>query len=148
MLDEMIKSVRSGHFALPDGGKFVMSTSHVDNVVECLIRAAEKGKGGEAYFVADADTSTLKDVVADLFATRGLPSVQRSAPFAIAWRMAALMESLWRLFGVRSKPPVTRQTLRMIGRDFTIDTAKARRDLGYQPVISRDAGLAQMRQSR
>ena len=98
--------------------------------------------------MADADTSTLKDVAADLLATRGLPPVKRSAPFAIAWRMAALMESVWRLFRLRSKPPVTRQTLRMIGQDFTIDTAKARRDLGYQPVVSRAAGLAQMYQAR
>jgi nucleoside-diphosphate-sugar epimerase len=116
MLDEMIKSVQSGHFALPDGGKQVMSTSRVDNVIECLIRAAEKGKGGEPYFVADADISTLKDVAADLLATRGLPAVKQSAPFAIAWRIAALMEGTWRLFRLRSKPPVTRQTLRRSAR--------------------------------
>jgi len=145
MLDEMIKSVQSGQFALPDGGKSVMSTSHVDNVIEGLIRAAEKGEGGEAYFVADAEPSTLKDFAAALLETRGLPPVKRSAPFAVAWRVAALMESTWRLFGIRSKPPITRQTLRMIGQDFTIDIAKARRDLNYQPVISRAEGLARMR---
>lgn len=147
MLDVMIESVRSGRFALPDGGRQLMSTSHVDNVVECVLRAAEKGRGGEAYFVADDDTSTLKDVIASLLATHGLPPVRRSAPFAIAWRMAALMERTWRLLRLRSQPPVTRQTLRMIGQDFTLDTAKARRDLGYRPVISRAAGLAQMSHS-
>src|SRR5262249_44586819 len=47
MLDEMIAAVKSGQFALPDGGRQTMSTSHVDNVVECLILAAEHGRGGQ-----------------------------------------------------------------------------------------------------
>jgi hypothetical protein len=33
----------------------------------------------------------------------------------------------------------------MISQDFTISTAKARLDLGYEPVISRAEGLARMR---
>jgi nucleoside-diphosphate-sugar epimerase len=121
-----------------------MSTSHVDNVVECLILGAEKGRGGEAYYVTDGADSTLKNVLADLLGTRGIPPVTRSAPFGVAWRMAAIMEGIWRLFRIRSKPPVTRQTLRMIGQDFTLDTAKAFRDLGYVPVISWTEGIARM----
>jgi nucleoside-diphosphate-sugar epimerase len=145
MLDEIIAAVKSGQFALPDGGGQMMSTSHVDNVVECLVLAAERGRGGQAYFVADGDTSTLKDLATALLATRGMPPVKRTAPFALAWRMAGLMEGAWRLFHVRSKSPVTRQTLRMIGQDFTVHTSKAHRDLGYAPIISRAEGLARMR---
>jgi hypothetical protein len=72
MLDEMIAAVKSGQFALPDGGRQTMSTSHVDNVVGCLIIAAERGRGGQAYFFADGDTSTLKDFTTALLATRPL----------------------------------------------------------------------------
>jgi nucleoside-diphosphate-sugar epimerase len=145
MLDAMVAAVESGRFALPDGGRQRMSTSHVDNVVEGLLLAAERGRGGQAYFVADGDTSTLKEVMADLRPTRGLPPVGRSAPFALAWRMAALMEGLWRLGRIRLKPPITRQTLRMIGQDFTLNIGKARRELGYRPVVTRAVGLAAMR---
>src|SRR3712207_8547426 len=51
----------------------------------------------------------------------------RSAPFGVAWRMAAAMDGAWRLLRLRSKPPVTRQTLRMIGQDFTLDTTPDRK---------------------
>lgn len=145
MLEEMVAAARGGHFALPDAGRQVMSTSHVDNVVECLILAAENGRGGEAYYVTDGDVATLKDVLTDLLATRGIPPIERSAPFKIAWRIAAVMEGVWRTFRLRAKPPITRQTLRMIGQDFTLDITKARRDLGYVPITAWADGIARMR---
>ncbi|MGJ5094705.1 NAD-dependent epimerase/dehydratase family protein [Bradyrhizobium oligotrophicum] len=145
MLDAMVETARAGHFALPDGGGQLMSTSHVDNVVACLLLAAEKGRGGQAYHVTDGQAGTLKQVITDLLGTRDVPPIQRSAPFGIAWRMAAVMETVWRMFHLRSKPPITRQTLRMIGQDFTLDISKARSDLGYTPVVTWAEGIARMR---
>ncbi len=145
MLEEMVAAAESGHFALPDAGHQAMSTSHVDNVVECLILAAEKGRGGEAYYVTDGEVTTLKNVLTHLLGTRGVPPIKRSVGFGFAWRMAGVMEAVWRILRLRAKPPITRQTLRMIGKDFTLDISKARRDLGYVPVMNWHKGIAQMR---
>lgn len=147
MLDAMVAAAKSGQFALPDGGQQVLSTSHVANVVQCLILAAERGRGGEAYYVTDGVDLTLKEVMTELLGTRGVPPITRSAPFAIVWRIAAVMEGIWRLFRIRSKPPITRQTLRMIGQDFTLNISKARRDLGYAPITTWSQGIAGMRGS-
>lgn len=141
MLNEIEAAARNGQFALPNGGRQIMSTSHVDNVVECLILAAEHGRGGEAYHVTDGEVLMLKDVIAELLATRGTATIQRSVPFGVAWSVAAVMETAWRTLRLRSKPPITRQTLRMIGQDFTLDIAKARRDLGYKPILGWRDGI-------
>ena len=147
MLDAMVVAAKSGQFALLDGGQQILSTSHVENVVECLILAAERGRGGEAYYVTDGVDLTLKEVMTELLGTRGVPPINRSAPFGIVWRMAAVMEGIWRLFRIRSKPPITRQTLRMIGQDFTLNISEARRDLGYAPIATWRQGIAGMRGS-
>lgn len=143
-LKDMIAAAKSGNFALPNGGTNLASPSHVDNVVECMLLAEQKGRGGEAYHVTDGEERSLKEVLNDLLNTQGVHPIKRSAPFALAWSMATVMESIWHLFGIRSKPPVTRQTLRMIGRDFTLDTSKARRELGYTPIVTWDEGIARL----
>lgn len=147
MLDAMIADVKAGRFQWPEGGGQRMSTAHVDNVCHCAILAAEKGRGGEAYFVADDQDGTLKGVISALLATKGVPAPTGKVHFRVAWFMARLMEGAWRVLPLRGDPPVTRQMLRMIGKDFTLDTTKARRELGYAPVVAFDDGVAAMKVS-
>lgn len=66
-------------------------------------------------------------------------------PFGVAWVMAGLMGAVWRAFRLKGEPPITRQMLRLIGKDFTIDITRARQELGYVPEISPAEGMRRMR---
>ncbi len=145
MLDDMVANVKAGRFAWPGGGKARMSTAHVDNVCHAAILAADRAEGGRAYFVTDGEDRTLREVIGSLLATRGVDAGTRSVSLRIAWAMATMMESAWRLFGLKGEPPLTRQMLRMIGYDFTISDQRAREELGYAPIIRWDEGLRAMR---
>ncbi|QIL73825.1 NAD-dependent epimerase/dehydratase family protein (plasmid) [Diaphorobacter sp. HDW4B] len=143
-LDQMVESVKSGQFRWVGDGSQGMSTAHVDNVCHALELAVHRGRGGEVYFVSDADDSTLKAVISSLLQTRGVEPPRASVPLAMAWPMACVMEWIWRTFSRKGEPPITRQMLRLMGAPFTLDIGKAERELGFRPVVSREQGLKAM----
>ena len=51
------------------------------------------------------------------------------------------MEGVWRLLRRDSAPPVTRLAVWLSSLECTIDISKARSELGYEPVITREEGL-------
>ena len=144
-LDEMAHTVTAGRFRWVGGGGQAMSTCHVDNLCHALMLAADRGRGGEAYFVSDGRDRTLKSVIAPLLATRGVDPGERAVPFGIAWALAGGMGFFWRTFRLEGEPPITRQMLRLIGKDFTVDIGKAQSELGYGARVSWEDGLAEIR---
>lgn len=143
-LDRMVETVRAGQFQWVAGGEQALSTCHVDNLCHALILAADRGSGGEAFFVSDGEDTTLKSFLTRLLGSRGVTPKDRAVPFGIAWTMAGVMGAVWRVFRRKGEPPVTRQMLRFIGKDFTIDVSRARNQLGYAPVISTADGMRAM----
>lgn len=146
-LDHMVETVRAGRFRwVADGGQ-ALSTCHVENLCHALVLAADRGSGGEAYFVSDGEDTTLKAFLRGLLTSRGETPEDRSVPFGVAWAMAGLMGTIWRIFRREGEPPITRQMLRLIGKDFTIDIGRAREELGYSPVISPADGMRRLQAS-
>jgi hypothetical protein len=47
---------------------------------------------------------------------------------------------------LRRELPLTRFRVRIIGEEVTVNDARARRDLGYVAMVSREEGLAAMAQ--
>jgi nucleoside-diphosphate-sugar epimerase len=136
-------AIRSGQFAFIARGDYPYSTCHVDNVVEALICALDRGEGGNAYFVRDPDNTTFRAFIDGLAKLQGLSIDKlRSVPYGMAFFMGRMMELGARLRRSDQDPALTRTMVRMIGREFTIDDSAARRELGYVGKVSRLEGLA------
>jgi nucleoside-diphosphate-sugar epimerase len=142
ILPGLADAVEQGRFAWIGGGRHLTETTHVDNVVEGLVLGAERGRPGEAYFVTDGEPIEFRDFVTRLLATRGITPGKRNTPPALARAAAPAMEGLWRLLRRRGAPPVTRMAVWLSSLECTIDISKARTELGYEPVIGREEGLA------
>jgi nucleoside-diphosphate-sugar epimerase len=53
-------------------------------------------------------------------------------------------ETLWRWLPLRGSPPLTRMAVWVSGLETTIDISRARRELGYEPVRTRDEGIDEL----
>lgn len=144
MLDQMVATVRAGQWQWVDNGTQATSICHVRNLIEALQLAAESGHGGQSYFVTDAESGTLKSVIGGFLETRNIKVPDKSVPFGVAWLLAGIMGVVWRLFGLKGEPPITRQMLRLIGKPFTLRIDKARNELGYKPIVSWEQGISEM----
>jgi nucleoside-diphosphate-sugar epimerase len=147
-LPALTNAVQSRSFRWIGGGHHLTSTTHVANVVEGLILAAERGRGGEIYFITDGQPIEFRRFVTDLLGTQSLEPGDRSVPLWLALTLASTSEWVWRIFNRKGSPPLTRAIVRTLGEEITVNDTKARRELGYVGKTSRDAGLAAMAGNR
>ncbi len=67
-----------------------------------------------------------------------------SIPGPLARGLARILESVWKLLRLNSEPPLTRFAAAMASSECTIRIDKARAELGYEPIITQEEGLAQL----
>ncbi len=137
------KAIASSNFAFFDRGDYPFATCHMDNVIEAVQCALERGAGGRAYFIKDRQTSTFREFIAMLAGIQGISIARvRSIPYWLAFTLGRLVEMYAAITRSRNDPPLSRSLVRMIGREFTFSDAAARDQLGYTGSVSRDAGIA------
>jgi nucleoside-diphosphate-sugar epimerase len=145
LLPVMEEMIEKGRFAWIGGGGNLTSITHVENVVEGLVLGAKRGVPGEAYFVTDGDPVVLREFVTEMLATKGVVPPDRSIPGFLAAPIATISEAAWKLLPLPGAPPISHFTAWVMTQECTIDISKARGELGYEPVVSREQGLAEMR---
>jgi nucleoside-diphosphate-sugar epimerase len=138
LLPDIVATVKSGRFAWIDGGHYLTSTCHVDNVVEGALLAAEKGRGGEIYFLTDGAPVEFRAFLGELLRMQGVEPGEKEVPRWLVSLLATLTSWM-------SAPPITKTALALAGHEVTVVDDKARRELGYRAATSREAGLAAMR---
>jgi nucleoside-diphosphate-sugar epimerase len=144
VLPKLVAAVRGGRFRWIDGGNYLTSATHVRNAVEGLILAAERGRPGEIYFVTDGPPVPFRTFITRMLETQGVRPGTRSLPRRVAWRIASIVEAIWRTFGIHATPPISRMVVKMMGEEVTIDDGKARRELGYAGRVSFEDGIREM----
>jgi nucleoside-diphosphate-sugar epimerase len=145
ILPGLARAIESGRFAWIGGGGQRTSTTHVDNVVEGLVLAADRGEPGGVYFVTDGEPVVFRKFVSELVATQGLEAPTRTMPTWLAGAIAGTSEMLWRALPLPGEPPVTKMEYWVSSQEQTIDISKARSELDYRPVRTIPEGMQELR---
>jgi nucleoside-diphosphate-sugar epimerase len=147
LLPEMVSMVEAGRFVWVGGGGHLTATTHVDNVVEGLTLAATEGSPGESYFVTDGDPVVFREFVSAMIETQGVQPPTRTMPTWLGHAVATVSEPAWSHLPLPGRPPLTRFTFWVLTQECTIDDSKARSELGYAPIVTREQGLKELRES-
>jgi nucleoside-diphosphate-sugar epimerase len=145
LLPVIEQMVKTGQWQWINNGEAKTSTTHIANLVHAIELALSKGNGGQAYFILDDGVRTLKEMISGIAATRDIKLPDKSVPSWAADALASVAEGAWRTFNLKGEPPVTRFGAMIMSRDSVLIDAKARREMGYAPLISVEEGLRQLK---
>lgn len=144
ILPVLAELVRDNKFVWIDRGRSKVSTTHIDNLISGVRLAIEKGSGSEVYYVSDDEPVTQYEFVKRYLATVDAEPTERSLPGWLARLAANLVEPVWQIARPQQPPPFTRLAAYLLSRESTVRVDKARRELGYEPVVTIAEGLAQL----
>jgi len=142
ILKVITEMANNGKFTWIDEGQYKTSTTHIDNLVHAIELAMVKGQSGEAYFILDDDVITIREFLTQYLATQNIDLGKKSTPAWLVRGLANTVEPIWRFAAIKSPPPITKFTAHIMSCHCILSDAKARKDLGYKPVISRVQGFA------
>ena len=144
LLPGLTEMARTGKLRWIGGGRQLTSTTHVENTVEGLVLAADKGRPGNAYFVTDGSPVAFREFVSALIRTQGVEPPDGELPVPVARALATAGETAWKVLPLPGAPPLSRFALWISSLECTLDDGKARDHLGYAPVVTRDHGLTEL----
>jgi len=131
--------VRVGRSPAPAG------LCHVDNVVRCLIRAADSDDAvGEAFNVTDGNGMSWAEFANQLADALGEPRPSITLPKQAAYALGWMFEQLRKSSNSSGRPLLTRMAVEILGTDQSFDIAKARRHLDYAPVGTASDHMARL----
>jgi nucleoside-diphosphate-sugar epimerase len=143
-LPMLVEAARSGNLAWIDGGGYLTSTTHVDNLCHGVDLALKAGRGGEIYFLSDGEPVAFRTFVSALVETQGETASDKVVPRPIVRMVAALGDLIGAATRGRKSGPLTLQGFAASAVEVTLDIGKARRELGYEPIVLMADGLAEL----
>jgi nucleoside-diphosphate-sugar epimerase len=138
---KLFRGVARRKFPLIGNGEVYYHLTHVEDVARGFLGAAKSPRAsGEAFILAGAHYTTVKELLSLIAEKAGVPPPHFRWPATPLYLASALCEDLLRPLGI--EPPLHRRRLDFFlkNRAFRID--KARRILGWEPRIDLEQGIA------
>ena len=142
-LERVVGALKRGLLPLVNGGRAVMNTAYVENLVEGLLLAGTVPEAaGKSYVIADAGGVSWRDFFGTLAELLDVPKPRLSLAGALPSAAARPVETLWAALAPESEPPLTRYRAELMRRDVHFSLQHAFDELEYRPQVTWREGLA------
>lgn len=163
MIPQLLESVRKSEqrMQIGDNAPF-FEFCYVDSAAKAhvlaayaLLRSDERGGietpdptlkvDGEAFFITDGKSRKFFDFARDCYAAAGAPVLEseiKVIPFWLVQSIASTSEWAYRILTLgQKKPKIARQNIDNLAGGAHWSIEKARKRLGYEPVLSQDRAI-------
>lgn len=124
----------NGGVRLVGRGKKLLATTYTGNLVAAVLRAIEADvPTGSVYYIVDTELSLARDFFTELCETLGWEAPRNGGP---SWWAMALCR-------LHLSPLHATQVIRR-GQTSAFDMTKAKKELGYEPVVTREQGMVEL----
>ncbi len=73
-----------------------------------------------------------------------MPPVKGQGPAVTAWLVGRFFEFCYKALGVKKEPPMTGFVAKELATSHWFDISGAKKDLGYEPMVSTEEGLKRL----
>ncbi len=126
-------------------GQNIMCLSYIYNVCDAMILGAESSRAnGEVYNIKDDQEVTSKQFFSAISTALGFKKPSFSIPFSVLLAAAYFFEFTGKLFHIKKTPVLTRYGLYLLGGNYSIDSSKAKSQLGYKQGTTFEKGVEEL----
>lgn len=130
----ILRAAREGKFPILESDETVMADLiYIDVLVDYILRTIERRATG-LFHLNNEEPVPVVAFLQGIFARLGLPAPRRRVPVGRAMLAARVIEGLHALLPFLGEPPITRFGVSVFAYSKTLDTSRARRELGPPSV--------------
>ncbi len=145
VVPRIVRLLRRGAMPYVSGGRNLLGLSYVDNLVLGLVLAAQAASAaGQLYHVTDGEEISAHEAIDAIADALGVERPRVSLPYWAVLGAAGLVEASASVLRLRRPPALTRYGVRFVSCHARYDLGKARRELGYEPVVSFREGVERL----
>ncbi|MDD5712270.1 MAG: NAD-dependent epimerase/dehydratase family protein [Smithellaceae bacterium] len=117
--------------------------TYIDNLMDLLMLIAERPEAvGNGYLVHDGECTTFQEFCTQIAESLGVKPAKLHIPYGAAYTAAILMELIWKVTRMKTRPLLTTYTVKNLGSRLRFSIGKAEQDLGWRPAVSYQEGFA------
>ena len=140
---KLTQLVKRRRFVMFGSGETLYHFVHVRDLSEAMILAAQKEEAvGRTYIIADDHAIPIRSLVEQLAAACGVAPPRVRLPYWMLRAAALFFEGVCR--PLRLSPPIHRRRAAWFVSNRAFDISRARTELGYEPRVRVEDGLAEM----
>lgn len=141
-LPHVIKAVIDRHIAFWRKEALVWPT-FIENLLDLLRVVSEDQRAiGNGYLIHDGKNLHFEDFCNKIADSIGVKHIRMYLPYFSAYFSAIIVETFWKLFHIKTRPPITTYVVKNLGSRHQYSIEKAGKELGWKPKISFEEGFS------